>query len=136
MTSQHAIGRIGSKQEQNDQCDDRGECLCEEDLPHRCRSTEDTGRDDAAGKEESNVLRPNGIRDDDRPNEARGEESIIESLIRGESLRHFEKIGWKCREGLPSQRFGPHEHFEPENIDVFNSQQCDEYLRECVHISS
>ncbi len=51
MSSQQAKGRIGSKQEQNDQCDDRGERLCEEDLPHCCRSTEDTGDDDAECEE-------------------------------------------------------------------------------------
>lgn len=113
--------------------DEGRQCLSIKDLFHCGCCTEDPGNSDTGGEKEGNIFGPNGILNQQGPEQSCSQKSVIQSLVRRQPFRLFKKFGRKCGECFSPQRFCPHKHFEPKNIEMFDGDQRYEYLRECAH---
>src|SRR5207248_1248721 len=113
---------------EQDQGHESGQRLHVEDAPGDSHRAEDSGKSDAS-EEEGCPWREVGARED-RPEEPRGEEAVVETLV----LRELRcGLGFLCghSEQLPRPR-APEEHLEDEEVEMKQGDQQHEDLSEGV----
>src|SRR5262245_20016258 len=122
-----------SGQENERQADHRGKGLDEEDFAAGGRRAEHA-RDEHA-QEEEYLHRGAACAEAQTPEEAGGEKTVVEPLVRGQHLRRargFERLAERPQPG----RLVPQEHLEHEKVDVQERDESDDDVRGDQHPSS
>src|SRR5262249_3134717 len=112
-----------SRQEHQRERYHRREGLDEEDPPVHGRRPEDPGDDDAG--EEEDLGRPPGPPRAGAPAGARGEETVVEPLVRGQGLGRRREVGGEP-EDPPAGGLRPEEHLEDQEIEMEEGDEADE----------
>ena len=68
------------------------------------------------------------VAEGESPDELRGEEAVVQALVRSEVFRRLGELGGEA-ESLPPVRRIPEERFEDEEVDVEGGDEADQDVR-------
>src|ERR1700681_3630439 len=119
------------RQMHQDERDRPWDGLDEQDFPVGGDGPEDP-RDDHAGEKEDLDAETGGAAEAQAPDQARGEETVVEPLVRGERGRGRRKLGSQP-EGPAAVRLVPQEHLDREEVEVQSSHQAHDDVRDGFH---
>lgn len=115
------------------QREERGCGLYEEYFLVGRHSAINAGNAYTAEEEDGHTAGPQGIGDEERPDETCGEEAVIQSLVGCQRFCGFKEGGREVTEHFGAAAC-PGKHFQPEDIQMFQGYQGNEEVYNCEHV--
>src|SRR5882762_8877021 len=108
-------------------------CLYPKDLPIGRESTEYTGESNAGEKENLDWISAGA--ESKTPYQSCSEKAVVQPLIRGQGFGCRSKLGGKA-ESSQAARLVPEEHLQDQKINMQESDQGNNDIRDCRHLDS